>query len=97
MHALCLDVRAEEKEAIYHDGKTGGNNFHVLIFKHSDVSALSTFFCLQLINQFMYTSVLPAYMCAYHAHAWGLQRLEENIESPGTGVTENGYELPCGR
>lgn len=43
---LCLDVRAEEKQAIYHDGKAGGNNFHVLIFKHSDGSALPTFFCL---------------------------------------------------
>lgn len=43
---LCSDVRAEEKQAIYHGGKTGGSNFHVLISKHSDVSALPTFFCL---------------------------------------------------
>lgn len=34
-------------------------------------------------------------MCVHHTHAWSLQRPEEGIGLPGTGVP-GGYELPCG-
>ena len=40
----------------------------------------------------MSMNVLPACRHLYHVHAWYLQRLEEGIESPRTGVID-GWEL----
>lgn len=40
-------------------------------------------------------SVLFARMSTYYIHAWCLWRQEENIRSPGAGVTDHG-ELPYG-
>jgi hypothetical protein len=37
--------------------------------------------------------ILPAY--TYIVHGWYLLRSEEDVRSPGTGVTD-GCELPCG-
>ena len=43
----------------------------------------------------MYMSVLPACISVYHACVWCLQRPEEEIRSPGIGVTDN-CKPPCG-
>ena len=42
----------------------------------------------------MCLSVLPACVYVYHVSAWYLQKSEEGIKSPGTGVTDSCK--PCG-
>ena len=43
----------------------------------------------------MCMNVLLACLSVYHMHAWSLQKPEEGIRTPGTGVTD-GCETPCG-
>lgn len=42
----------------------------------------------------MCVAVLPAYMSVYFVHAWFLVRLEEDVQSLGTGIRD-GCRLPC--
>lgn len=55
-----------------------------------------TFSVLKKFINFMCVSVLHSWMCLYNAYAWGVQRPEESVESPGTGASD-GFELLCGR
>lgn len=40
-------------------------------------------------------SVVTAHIYVHHMHAWCLQRSEEGVRTPGTGVRD-GCKPPCG-
>lgn len=47
-----------------------------------------------IIHFILHVNVLPACICMYHFHAWCSWRSEEDMGSPGTGVTD-GCEPSC--
>jgi hypothetical protein len=63
--------------------------------------AVSFFLCilkhkvkLFLLYDILCMDILPEYISMHCMHMWYLQRLEEGVGFPGTGVTDH-YELPC--
>lgn len=46
-------------------------------------------------ENFVCMGILSVCMSVHHLCAWYIQRLEEGIAFPGTGVTD-GYKLSCG-